>query len=86
MQYHGGIMSMVGDIMMHVGDIMSVVGGGGGCSVPWGKIFCYLSTPQCTENPHSTHDIPHMYNDIPTVLKLQRMVSPYGTEHPHWYP
>ena len=42
------ILSTMGDIMMHVGDIMSTVGGGGVCSVPCGKIFCYLS-----------HDIPH---------------------------
>ena len=35
--------------MMHVGDIMMHVGGyheyRGGCSVPWGEVFCYLSTP-----------------------------------------
>ena len=52
----GDIMSTVGVILSTVGDVQYRGGyhdacGGyheyhGGCSVPWGEIFCYLSTPQ----------------------------------------
>ena len=33
----------------------------GECSVPWGKIFCY-----------SSHDIPHMYHDIPHGTQITK--------------
>ena len=42
-QYHGGI-------MINVGGYHDARGGyheyRGWCSVPWGKVFCYLSTPR----------------------------------------
>ena len=51
-----GVFSTMGDIMSTVGVILSTVGAFstvgeimmhvGGCSVPLGEIFCYLSTPQ----------------------------------------
>ena len=82
----GDIFSTLGVILSTMGDIMMDVGG---VSVPWGKSFV-ISVPQGIEHPHGTHDIPHMYLDIPTVLKLQRMVplpqycTPHGTHDiPH---
>ena len=55
-QYRGDIMSTVGVILSTVGDVQYRGGyhdacGGyheyrGGCSVPWGGVFCYLSTPR----------------------------------------
>ena len=66
-RYRRDIMMHVGDIMMHVGDIMSTVRG---CSVQWGKIFCYSNTPNSTKQPHGTHD-------IPTCI----MISLHSTEH-----
>ena len=46
LEYHGvfstvGMFSTVGDIMMDVGGYHEYRGG---CSVPWGKVFCYLTT------------------------------------------
>ena len=45
----GVILSIVGDVQYH-GGYHDACGGyheyRGGCSVPWGEISCYLSTPQ----------------------------------------
>ena len=76
-QYHGGVQYLGGHHEYHGsyleyrgviswctwgGDIMSTVGD---------KIFCYLSTPTVLNTLHGTHDIPHIYHDIPTVLHIK---------------
>ena len=47
-QYHGVILSTVGDVQYR-GGYHDARGGyheyHGGCSVPWWEVFCYLSTP-----------------------------------------
>ena len=93
--YHdkcGDSLGTVGDIMSTMGVILSTVGdtqycGGhhdacGGYQEYCGGVQYCGGNLLLFEYPHSTHDIPYMYHDIPTVLKLQRMVSPHGTEHP----
>ena len=48
-QYRGGFVSTVGVILSTVGDVLYCGGYHeycGGYSVPWGDIFCYLSTPR----------------------------------------
>ena len=75
-------MSTVGDIMSAVRGYHEYCGGylechGGysvpwGCSVQWGKMFCNLNTSKVLNTLHGTHDIPHMYHDIP-----------HSTEYPH---
>ena len=71
-QYCGGYHDAMGDIMMPWG--ISWVPWG--CSVPWGKIFCYLSTPWYW-TPSTVLMISLTCIMIsPMVPKLQRMVSP----------
>ena len=54
----------------------------GGCSVSWGKIFCYLSTSTVLNTPMVLMISPLMYHDIPMVLSIQRMVSPTALNTP----
>ena len=74
----GGYLEYLGDtqyrrdIMMHVGDIISTVG----VFSTVGEKLLSFEYPHGTEHSHGAHDIPHMYHDIPTVVKLQRMLSP----------
>ena len=56
----------------------------GGCSVPWGNLLLF-EYPTVLNTLHGTHDIPTCIMISPMVLKFQRMVSPYGTEHPPRY-
>ena len=89
----GDIMSTVGVILSTVGVILSTVGdvqycGGyheyrGGCSIPWGENLLLFEYPTVLNTPTVLMISPHMYYDIPTVLKFHRMVSPHSTEHPH---
>ena len=34
-----------------------------------------------TEHPHGTHDIAHMYHDIPHGTQITKDDIPHGTEH-----
>ena len=90
-----GVFSTVGDIMSTMGVILSTVEGTQyhgvimmcmwiswvprGCSVSWGRIFCYLSTPWYW-TPHVTHDYPPHVSWYPPWLNIQKMVPP-----PPWY-
>ena len=64
-----GVFSTVGDIMSTLGLILSAMGilstvgdiiSTMGCSVPWGKIFCYLSTPMVLNTPRYSRYTPHL--------------------------
>ena len=65
----------LGDILSTVGGVQYRGGyheyrGGyheyrGGCSVPWGKSLLLFEYPTVLNTLHGTHDIPHMYHDIP---------------------
>ena len=68
-----GVFSTVGDIMSTMGVILSTVGDvqywgyheyRGGCSVPWGNILLF--------EYRGTHDIPHMYHDIPHGTQIPK--------------
>ena len=106
-QYRGGtswvpwgvILSTVGDVQYR-GGYHDARGGyheyRGGCSVPWGKVFYYLSTPWYWTPPTVLMISPHMYHDIPHGTQISKDDIPHGTEHPHgthdipprasWYP
>ena len=81
-EYSGGYL---GDIMMHVGDIMSTVG----VFSTVGENLLSFEYPHGTEHLHGTHDIPHMYHNIPTVLSTNMVFKiphiyhyiPHGTAH-----
>ena len=45
------ILSTVGNIMMHVTGYHEYHGGGGGCSVQWGKNLLLFEYPHGTEHP-----------------------------------
>ena len=74
-QYRGGYHDARGEYHEYRGGVHPVL---------WRENLLLFEHPHGTEHPHSTHHIPHMYLDIPTVLKLQRMVSPHSTpDIPH---
>ena len=82
MMHMGDILSTVGDIMMHVGDILSTVE----VFRTVGESHLLFEYSTVLNTPHGTHDIPTCINDNPTVLKLQRMVSPTVLKiFPHIY-
>ena len=59
--------------MINVWDILSTMG----------KDLLLFEYPTVQNAPDGTHDILTCIMISPTVLKLQRMVSRHGTEHPH---
>ena len=74
-EYHGRYHDAHGDIMSTVGVFSTVA-----------KIFCFLSSPMVLNTPYGTHDIPTCIMISPTVLKLQRVVSPHGSHDiPHMH-
>ena len=89
-------MSTVGDVQYR-GGYHDARGGyheyRGGCSVPWGKSLLLFEYPTVLNTPtvlmishHGTHDIPHMYHDIPHGTQISKDGIPHGTHDiPPWY-
>ena len=63
--------------MMYLGGMLSAMGD---IQYRGGNLLLF-EYPHGTEYLHNTYGIPHMYHNIPTVLKLEKMIC-YGTEHP----
>ena len=84
MMHVGDILSTVGDvqyhgdIMMHVGDIMSTMG----VFSTVGENLLLFEYPHGTEHPTVLMISPTCIMTSPTVLKLQRMVSPTVLNNP----
>ena len=55
--------------MMHVGGYHEYRGG---CSVPWGENLLLFEYPTVLNTLHGTHDIPHMYHDIPQGTQISK--------------
>ena len=91
----------VGDILSTMGGVQYRGGyheyhGGyleysGGYSVPWGENLLLFEYPTVLITPHSTHDILHMYHDIPHGTQISKdgippivLNTPHGTHDiPH---
>ena len=82
LEYRGGCSVPLGDIMSTVGGDLEYRGdvqycGGyheyrGGRSVPWGENLLLFECPTVLNTPQGTHDIPHMYHDIPHGTQISK--------------
>ena len=71
------VFSTVGDILSTMGETQTYHDALGGYHEYRGGVqYCGRKNLLLFEHPQGTHDIPLMYHDIPTVLKLQKMISP----------